>query len=538
MKDYQPEIFRAMKMQDFYPHVVDGIQTRETHISRVFLTGPFAYKLKKQENLGFLDFTTLEKRKHYCQREVELNRRLAEDVYLEVVTITNNSNGYQLNGSGTPVEYAVKMRQLPEDASMFDMLPNGKIDFQSITALGKVLSEFYRNAKTDTDIDALGSWGAVWTNCEENFTQLEPFAGNLFDTRIYRIIRAANRSFMRRQKSLFYKRIESGKIRDCHGDLRTEHIYFTDEGIQIIDCIEFNDRFRYSDITSDLAFLAMDLDFLGFPEAAGSLLTTYVDCAKDDEVFTLISFYKCYRAVIRAKVNCFQFGEGIEDVHDKEQILNKIRCYMDLAYQYALEFTRPTMWVVCGMIASGKSTISAQLAEKFDIPLLSSDVIRKELFNRAPKESIDVDFKHGIYSEHATSLTYAKLLRFAQQEIERGSSVILDATFSSRSWRFEALRLAEDMDANIIFVECTAPDATLKERLKSRSLGGPVSDARLKHFEGFKNEFNCLNDLPAHIHIRVNTDLPLEETMAEILASDYFLLSEQTVSVIENSGET
>jgi aminoglycoside phosphotransferase family enzyme len=203
------------------------------------------------------------------------------------------------------------MRQLPEDASMVDMLPNGKIDSPSITALGKVLSKFYRNAKTGTDIDAMGSWDAVWKNCEENFTQMEPFAGNLFDTRIYKIIRAANRSFMRRRKPLFYKRIESGNIRDCHGDLRTEHIYFTDDGIQIIDCIEFKDRFRYSDITSDLAFLTMDLDFLGFPET---------------------------------------------------------------------------------------------------------------------------------------------------------------------------VRLAENMDANIIFVECTAPDATLKARLKSRGSEDPVSDARLKHF--------------------------------------------------------
>jgi predicted kinase len=207
---------------------------------------------------------------------------------------------------------------------------------------------------------------------------------------------------------------------------------------------------------------------------------------------------------------------------------------MDLAYQYALEFTRPTIWVVCGMIASGKSTISEQLAEKFDIRVLRSDVIRKELFNLTPTDPMDVDFQHGIYSEHATSLTYGKLLRLAQEEIERGASVILDATFSNRRWRHEALRLAENMDANVIFVECTAMEATLKERLKKRSLETSVSDVRLKHFERFKDRFNRLNNIPAQTQIRVNTDLPIEETMLKILASDYSLLSEQTASIIES----
>jgi aminoglycoside phosphotransferase family enzyme/predicted kinase len=538
MKDHQPGIFRAMEAEDFYPHAVDGIEQRETHISAVFLAGSFVYKIKKPMDLGFLDFTTLEKRRHYCHREVELNRRLTGDVYLEVVSITDEGNGYRLNGSGAPVEYAVKMRRLPEESSMVHMVRDGKIDARSITALAKALSKFYRQAETGTGIDELGSWQTVWKNWEENFKQMEPFAGSLIDARIFKIIQAATRSFMRRRKSLFDKRIDSGKIRDCHGDLRAEHIYYTDNGIQIIDCIEFNDRFRYSDITSDLAFLTMDLDFLGFPEAAGSLLTAYVDNSKDDGVFSLIEFYKCYRAVVRAKVNCFQLDKNIADLDEKEAIMSGCQRHMELAYQYAAEFTRPTLWVVCGMIASGKSTISMKLAEKFNVRILRSDVIRKALFDITPKHSMEASFGQGIYSEHVTSLTYGKLLRLAQEEIENGASVVLDAAFSDRHWRQEALRLAEDMDTNIIFIECTAKDATLKARLKQRSKQASVSDARLRHFNEFKESFDPLNDLHEDTYIQVDTDLPLEETMLKILASDYFLLSEQTASVIARRSKT
>lgn len=523
-----------MESVRFYPHAVDGIDQRETHISRVFLAGDFVYKIKKPVELGFLDFTTLEKRKHYCRREIELNRRLTQNVYLEVVSITHNGNGYRLNGPGTPVEYAVKMHRLREDASMVNLLRKEKIDPKSIKTLGKVLSAFYRKAKTGEDIETPGAWQTVWDNCEENFTQMEPFTGNWIDARIHKIIRAATRSFMRRHKALFHRRIENGKIRDCHGDLRAEHVYFTDDGIQIIDCIEFNDRFRYADISSDLAFLTMDLDFLGYPGAAGSLLTAYVGDAKDDEVFTLIEFYKCYRAMVRAKVNCFQLDEHISDSREKEVILSKIRRYMALAYQYALEYTRPTLWIVCGMIASGKSTISRKLAEKLNIRILRSDIIRKALFDIEADRSMETAYGEGIYSNHATSLTYGKLLRLAQEEIEKGESVILDASFSSRHWRREALRLSEDMDANIIFVECTAKDATLKERLKKRGPETSVSDARLKHFERFKEGYTPVDEAPQDACIRIDTDLPIKETIVSVFASDYFLLSEQTASVIEN----
>ena len=294
-----------MRRPEFYPHSVSRIEQRETHISHVFLTGDYVYKIKKPVNLDFLDFTTLKKRYHYCHQEVILNKRLSHNVYLGVVPITFKDGNYHLTGPGIPVEYAVKMLQLPEDRSMVHLL-------------------------------------------------------------------------------------KRKKIRDCHGDLRTGHIYFTDKGIQIIDCIEFNERFRFQDITSDLAFLAMDLDYDGFPQIANYLLDDYAKHTEDPDVFVLIDFYKCYRAFVRCKVNCIRFQEDGLGKKDKAKLFKETNKYLDFAYRYAVQFTRPTLWVVCGMPGSGKSTISRDLSRVFRIKAFQSDVIRKELYGLKPDDLSDM----------------------------------------------------------------------------------------------------------------------------------------------------
>ncbi|MCP4120831.1 MAG: hypothetical protein GY751_03680, partial [Bacteroidetes bacterium] len=298
MEQQQIAIFETMARPDFYPHDVSTIEQRETHISKVFLTGEYAYKIKKPVYLDFLDFTTLEKRRHYCQQEVTLNKRLSTDIYLDVVPITQTNDRYYLAGPGEAVEYAVKMRQLPEKFSMLQLVRRGKLDRDSVDELARVLVKFYQHSSTGDNINNLGTWSTIWTNTEENFSQTEQFAGNLLDKHMFPIIRAATRSFLIRRKALFDRRVEREKIRDCHGDLRTGHIYFCD-GIQIIDCIEFNDRFRYADITSDLAFLTMDLDFEGYPQVARHLINSFLDYTKDEEMLVLLDFYKCYRAYVR-----------------------------------------------------------------------------------------------------------------------------------------------------------------------------------------------------------------------------------------------
>ena len=520
----QTEIFQAMKRPQFYPHPVTCVEQRETHISKVFLTGDYVYKIKKPVDLEFLDYTTLGKRKYFCHQETALNRRLSRNIYLGVVAITLKEGRYSLEGSGEVVEYAVKMRQLTEENSMLSMLRQGNINKKDIDQLAQTLTKFYGQASTNKTINPFGSLKTIQANCEENFEQTAQFAGNILDERIFQIVRAATRSFLHRRKTLFEHRVDAGKICDCHGDLRSGHIYFAG-GIQIIDCIEFNDRFRYSDTTSDLAFLLMDLDYEGFPKTAQHLINSYVRYADDPDVFVLIDFYKCYRAFVRAKVNCFRLGEKALGEWEQSRLRRETDRYLNFAYQYAILFTRPTIWVVCGMVASGKSTLSKELSKTLGIKILRSDLIRIELFGLQPGESVNVSFGEGIYSKGSRSLTYGKLLMLAQEEIEKGASVILDATFGSKHHRGEALRLARDMDANVIFIECVSPASVLKDRLKKREVKVTVSDARLHHFKELKNRFESLEDITEEMHIQIDTQRPMKENIMKILSHDYGLLS-------------
>jgi aminoglycoside phosphotransferase family enzyme/predicted kinase len=518
----QSEIIAAMQKPEFYPHPVQEIILHETNISWVFLTGNIVYKVKKPVDMDFLDFTTLKNRQRFCRQEVDLNRRLARNIYLGVVSINMQDNRFYLNGPGPAVEYAVKMRQLAEESSMVRMLSEGKIEASSIDLLARTLFRFYNSASTGPEINVIGSWRTVRQNCEENFTQLEEFEDKIIDRRQLQIIRAATRSFLRMRKLLFDERVQDGKIRECHGDLRTEHIYFTEDGIQIIDCIEFNERFRYSDVVSDLAFLAMDLDFKGYHQASRSLLKTYVDCSKDLSVFRLLDFYKCYRALVRVKVDCFRFQQGDLSQRQQAKLLNETEHYLELAYQYAVQFTRPTLWVVCGMIAAGKSTVARSLAGALGIRVLRSDVVRKKLFESQNLESEKIPFEEGIYSKEATSLTYGNLFLEAQEEIKNGKSVVLDASFSLKDQRKEALRLAEDMDTDIIFVECICDESTIKARLRKREKRDNdealISDARLEEFEPFQSRYEALDEIPANNHIRIHTDRPVAQNVEKILS--------------------
>lgn len=519
--EIQNEIFQAMEQTDFYPHSATSVIQHETHISRVFVTGETVYKIKKPLDLGFLDFTDLEKRRHYCEEEVRLNRRLAPDTYTGVVPITFSDGRYSLGEQKEQaVEFAVKMRRLPDNLSMRYLLKTSGVDDEAVDDLAGLLASFYSKAETGDAVNAYGSWETIRENCEDNFRMTETHAGDVFDERMFGIVRAATRAFLQRRKSLLCHRVEQGKIRDCHGDLRTDHVYFTEDGIRIIDCVEFSERFRYQDIACDLAFLAMDLDHEDRPETARRFIEAYAEHSKDRDVFVLLDFYKCYRAMVRCKVNCLRLGEKGIGARERNSLLDDTAKYLDLAYRYAERFTRPTLRIVCGMPASGKSAVSAELSRILEIPAFNSDVVRKDLFGRH-SEDADIPFESGIYSTCATSLAYGKLLLMAQEEMEKGNSVILDATFGSRRRRAEAVRLACDMDANIIFAECATSEQTLKFRLAEREKTGSVSDARLSHFEKFKERFEPLDEVGEETHILVDTGKPLEECIRLILSRDY-----------------
>jgi len=329
-----PELVQALLDPKAYPETLpQGIELVQTQMSFVFLTDDYVYKVKKPVNLGYLDYTSLDRRRFYCHREVELNRRLCPDTYLGVVPITRDKGDTFVEGQGEVIEYAVKMRRLPQEAMMDVLLANNQVSPQMVTSLAQKLVEFHQRAETNVNISAFGDLDAITKNTEENFTQTVEYIGRTISQAKYRHIKDYTDSFIEKNTPLFHKRITDGRIRDCHGDLHAAHICFTN-GICIYDCIEFNDRFRYCDVASEVAFLAMDLDHYGRADLSQSFVNAYVAQSRDEELLRLLNFYKCYRAYVRGKVESFKLDDPYIPEEEKARVLAVAKSYFDLAQSY------------------------------------------------------------------------------------------------------------------------------------------------------------------------------------------------------------
>jgi len=333
LKPQLPELVQALLELKAYPDTPQGVELVQTQMSFVFLTDDYVYKVKKPVNLGYLDYTSLDKRRFYCQREVELNRRLCPDVYWGVVPITQHQGDTFVDGQGKVIEYAVKMRRLPQEAMMDVLLANNQVSPQMVSSLAHKLVMFHQQAETNANISAFGNLDAITKNTEENFTQTEKYIGNTISQEKYQHIKDYTDSFIEHNASLFQKRMVDGRIRDCHGDLHAAHICFTN-GICIYDCIEFNDRFRYCDVASEVAFLAMDLDHYGRADLSHSFVSAYVDGSQDNELLELLNFYKCYRAYVRGKVESFKLDDPYISEEEKARVLAIAKSYFELAQSY------------------------------------------------------------------------------------------------------------------------------------------------------------------------------------------------------------
>lgn len=329
-----PSAVRAMLDPSIYPHVVASVSLLQTQISFIFLTGTYVYKIKKPVDLGYLDYTTLAKREYFCHQELKLNSRLSSSVYLEVVPIVRQNNHISLGGTGEVVEHAVKMRQLPSDRMMDVLLSRNHVSQEMVERLAMKLAGFHQRAQTNAEIASYGSLNAILANTEENFDQTLAYVGVSLSPEQYRNIRAYTDSFAGQNHELFEERKKAGKTRDCHGDLHSAHVCFV-EDICIFDCIEFNDRFRYCDVASEIAFLAMDLDYHHHPLLSSQFVDAYVSAAQDKDLPRLVNFYKCYRAYVRGKVGSFKLADPLVPQEEKTGVLAAARRYFELAHLYA-----------------------------------------------------------------------------------------------------------------------------------------------------------------------------------------------------------
>lgn len=501
-----------------YPHRPRSVRLLQTHASFVFVAPPFVYKIKKPVNFGFLDFSTLDKRSHFCERELDLNRRLSPSIYLDLVPICSFRGGFAFGDQGRVVEYAIKMKKLSPRHFLNQKLARGEVNKNDLKRIAALLKNFYQAQHLSREVTEWGRIDRLKISTDENFRQMRPFIGRTLSRAQFEGIQFYTTSFYRQHSRLFQSRLREGRILDCHGDLHLEHIHLTPRQIHIYDCIEFNDRLRYIDVASDVAFLAMDLDFNGRPDLARTFAAHMAKALSDPGMLALIDFYKCYRACVRGKVESLATIAHAVSETERRASADRARRYFRLASQYYVSGSTPMVLVVMGRIASGKSSLAQALADELGWAVFSSDRLRKEMAGLPLYERSTRAARSRLYSKKMTTSTYRALARFALREIRAGRSVILDATFGGPRHRAELRACLASAGITIRFVEARASNKVAQQRLKKRSASlNEVSDARLEDFKSLSARYHLPSELPRHLLTRVDTSGTLPRTTSRAL---------------------
>jgi uncharacterized protein len=507
----RPRLVERLLDPALYPHPAARVELIETHISWVLLAGDRVYKIKKPVNLGFLDFTTLALRRRFCQDEVRLNRRLASDIYLGVVEIKGSAGAPRFEGRGRTLEVAVVMRRLPAERMLDRLVRENAAPPALLDGIGRTVAQFHAAADTGGEIDELGGIETIRRNWEENFTQTDAVGPELLSDDTRRRVREYVATFLEREAARFAARVAAGRSRDCHGDLQAQHVCCV-EPVQIFDCIEFNHRFRFGDVTGEIAFLAMDLERLGRPDLAIRFLNAYLEENGDYEAVPLLDFYRAYRAWVRAKVTAFQ-------VADHPERAGEARTLFELAGRFVAPHRRPRLVITTGVMGTGKSTAARHAAARLGAIVVRTDAVRKRLGGVPLRERVATTFGEGLYTPEMGRRTYVEAARLADELLRAGWPVIVDGSFSHSAERAEARAVADRHGLPFAVLWCDAPDEALVERLRSRSEDRhEVSDGR----EELLAEHRARYESPAHeprvvrLDTAGETDEAVEKALAEI----------------------
>jgi aminoglycoside phosphotransferase family enzyme/predicted kinase len=511
-----PPFVRALLSPAAYPHPVDRVRLLQTHISYVFLAGDHVYKVKKPVDFGFLDFSTLGKRRYYCRREVVLNSRLCSDTYLGVSPIRERDGVVTVGGKGTIIDYAVHMRRLPADRMMDRLLEADAVTPAMVRALADKLADFHARAETSARIAEYGDW-AIRYNWRENVQQWQPYIDRTVSEEQDRVLRAYGEAFFARRAGMLRRRVEERRIRRVHADLRSDAVCFTD-GICVFDCVEFSNRINLLDVTRDVGFLAMDLDYRGRSDLARAFVRRYVEASGDSELPRLLEFYAAYSACVRGKVEAFLLDQPEVPGAVQRRAARASKRYFELACRYAESLPPAMLIITCGLTATGKSAVVRRLAELTDIDIISSDVERKRLAGLAPTERRLEPFRGGIYSPEFTERTYAALLEEARERLRRGRSVVLDASYIRRQHRRSAARLAADEGAQFACLEFRSSEGVVRGRLARRlRQGRDPSDARWEVYVAQKRRLQRPSEVAGERLIVVDGEQPLNRAARGLL---------------------
>jgi aminoglycoside phosphotransferase family enzyme/predicted kinase len=513
-----PGLIRALLRPDAYPHTAGSIELIQTHISYVLLAGAYAYKIKKPVDLGFVDYRSLSRRKTMCDEEVRLNRRLCADVYMDVVPIVAEADGYRIGGAGEPIEYAVQMRRVPEDRMMPALLRAGVIARDDVRRLAILLSEFHAAAPHDARVAAYGRNDAVRSIWDENFEQTRAYVGRTITQLRFDALRAYAAGFTEAHRWLIEERADADRVRDGHGDLRSDSVVFADDGSAcIMDCIEFSERLRCGDVASDVAFLAMDLEYRGRRDLADEFIGAYIESSCDGTLGLVLPFYACYRAYVRGKVESMLSDDQQVGAEARREAARRADAYFALAERYTTRSAGRTLVMMVGLSGTGKSYIANALAGHIGAALISTDLVRREL--PTDEQGGSAAYDAGRYTDAARERVYEAMRGRAEGLLRRGYSVILDATHARRSDRALARQLAADTNAAFLAVDVRATDDAVRAHFdRRREAGRSTSDAGWATYVEQKRRAEPLDEIPAAFVVQIDGADGLEGNLDAIAA--------------------
>lgn len=498
-----PLFIQAMLQPEFYDHPVQTCQLIETHISWVILTGDFVYKIKKPVDFGFLDFSTLEKRKYYCEEELRLNRRLAPDVYLDVIPLSGNADHPALNSNGTAFEYAIKMRQFTQEMQLDLVLSRNELQPEMMDSIADLIADFHQQIDIASNTSNFGKPEFVYQPVNENFIQIRELVSDVAILKLLSTLEQWSDETFKQIKHALTLRKEKGFIRECHGDLHLRNLAWYKDKPLAFDCLEFNPNFRWIDVISEVAFLIMDLEDHNQPELALRFLNRYLELTGDYAGISVLRFYLVYRVMVRAKVDAIRAHQSGICKQEADEANKEFNSYLQLAAHYTMQET-PFIMITRGMSASGKSRWSQRLLEKLSAIRIRSDVERKRLFKINPDQESYENVEQGIYSAEATKKTYSKLLELAEDIIDACLPVIVDATFSTSEQRKLFKELATKKQVRFIILEFVASYETLKQRIRKRK--NDVSDADINVLENQIKHWQPLKPDEKAYSVSINTD--------------------------------
>ena len=487
-------IIQAMQTPEFYDHEVSEVIMLQTHISWVFLTGEFAYKVKKPMDFGFLNFTELKQRKHFCAEEIRLNKRLADQVYIETVKITGSESEPTLNGDGDAIEYAVKMRQFDQSQLIDKLLGNDQLKPNHIDDIAKQVASFHQNIAIADSLSELGTAESVNAPVIQNFDQLDPLIKDTDAREQLKRLQNWSKAEFQKIKPALDQRKQQGFIRECHGDMHLGNMALIDNKATIFDGIEFNDEFRWIDVMSEVAFLVMDLIDRKATAYAYRFLNLYLELTGDYEGLQVLRFYLVYRAMVRAKIASFTLLTPDLPEAEQQKVMQQYSSYTDLAESFT-KVNQQTLYITHGVSGSGKTTVSQSLLEDSALIRIRSDIERKRLFNLKSTDSSQSAVDSGIYTDEANLKTYRQLENFAKLILLSGFSVVIDATFLKRENRMPFQELATELSTKFIIIALNNDENTLKQRILNRSSEkNNASEADLNVLKKQLSQYKPLDD--------------------------------------------